>query len=212
MVQKRAVIYCRVSTDDQCCARQENDLRTYAERVGYQIVGVYHETASGADSDRPERKKVLGLVQARRVDVVLVTELSRWGRSTIDLLQTLEILQSRKVSLIAQTGLEFDLASPTGKLLATLMAGLAEFERALIRERVKSGIAAARAQGKHHGRRAGTTTRKVSERTERVLELVRLGRSYRAIASELGMSKSTVNRIVRDAKSRPTSGGEATLE
>lgn len=144
---KRAVIYCRVSTDDQSCDRQEQDLRTYAQKAGYQVIGTYKEAASGAKDDRKERKKVLALAQARKIDVVLVTELTRSCRSTPDLLSTLELLQSRNVSLIAQTGMEFDLSTPFGKLVATFMAGLATFERDLCRERIKSGMAAAFIQG-----------------------------------------------------------------
>ena len=84
-----AAIYCRVSTADQSCERQERDLRAFAERAGYAVVGVFRETGSGVKLDRIERRKVMALAQARRVDVVLVTELSRWGRSTLDLLETL---------------------------------------------------------------------------------------------------------------------------
>ena len=77
----QVAIYCRVSTDDQCCERQERDLRTFAKRAGHRIVGVYKETASGTKNDRVERKKVMALARAREIDVILVTELSRWGRS-----------------------------------------------------------------------------------------------------------------------------------
>ena len=75
--------------------------------------------------------------------MILVTELTRWGRSMLDLFHTLQDLQAWNVSLIAQTGLQLDLRSAQGKLIASLMAALAEFERDLLRERVRSGIAAA---------------------------------------------------------------------
>ena len=78
-------------------------------------------------NDRDERMKVLALAQARDVDVILVTELTRWGRSMLDLFHTLQDLQAWGVSLIAQTGLQFDLRSAQGKLIASLMAALAEF-------------------------------------------------------------------------------------
>ena len=143
-------------------------------------------------------RDALELVRARKVDVILVTELTRWGRSTQDLLDTFQLLQSRKVSLIAQTGMEFDLSTPMGKLIATFMSGLAEFERDLIRERVKSGIAAAKARGQHHGRRSGTTTLKVAQVESKVLELVGEGKSYRALSLELGINKNTVTRIIKD--------------
>jgi putative DNA-invertase from lambdoid prophage Rac len=76
-----AALYCRVSTADQTCARQEWDLRAFAKKAGYKVVGVWKEIASGAKQERAERKKVLALAQARKVDVILVTELTRWGRS-----------------------------------------------------------------------------------------------------------------------------------
>jgi len=141
----QVAVYCRVSTDDQSCGRQERDLRVFAKRAGHKVVAVFKETASGADNGRPERAKVLALARARKVDAVLVTELSRWGRSTQDLVQTLDDLHGWKVSVLAQTGLSFDLSTASGKLMRTIMAGLAEFERDLIRDRVKSGLAAARA-------------------------------------------------------------------
>jgi DNA invertase Pin-like site-specific DNA recombinase len=101
----QVAIYCRVSTDDQSCERQERDLRAFAKRAGHEIVAVFRETASGAKNDRAERKKVMALAQARKIDAILVTELSRWGRSTQDLVQTLDDLHSWKVSVLAQTGL-----------------------------------------------------------------------------------------------------------
>jgi putative DNA-invertase from lambdoid prophage Rac len=191
-----AAIYCRVSTTDQTCARQERDLRAYAKKAGYKIVGVWKETASGAKNDRAERKAVLALAQARKVDVILVTELTRWGRSMLDLFHTLQDLQSWNVSLVAQTGLQFDLRSAQGKLIASLMAALAEFERDLLRERVRSGIAAARKRGVIFGRRLGQRV-KADRFAPKVLSLVSEGQSYREISHRLGLSKNTVLDIVK---------------
>jgi len=89
--------------------------------------------------ERTERKKVLALAHVRDIDAILVTELTRWGRSMLDLFHTLQDLQAWNVSLVAQTGLQFDLRSAQGKLIASLMSALAEFERDLLRERVRSG-------------------------------------------------------------------------
>jgi putative DNA-invertase from lambdoid prophage Rac len=122
-----AALYCRVSTADQTCARQERDLRLFAKKAGYKIVGVWKERASGAKDERAQRKEILALAQARKIDVILVTELTRWGRSMLDLFRTLQDLQAYGVSLVAQTGLQFDLRSAQGKLIASLMAALAEF-------------------------------------------------------------------------------------
>ncbi|WP_252247930.1 recombinase family protein, partial [Escherichia coli] len=95
----RAAIYCRVSTADQSCERQEFDLRAFAGRAGYDVVGIFKETGSGTKLDRAERKKVLALAQSRQIDAILVTELSRWGRSTLDLLNTLRELEGTVAKL-----------------------------------------------------------------------------------------------------------------
>jgi putative DNA-invertase from lambdoid prophage Rac len=196
---QRVAIYCRVSTADQSCERQERDLAAFATRAGYEVVGIYKETGSGVRVDRAERKKVMALAQARRIDAVLVAELSRWGRSTLDLLHTLKELESRRVSVIAMNGLAFDLTTPHGRMMATILAGLAEFEGELIRERIRSGLAVAKARGKRLGRRPGQ--RPKSDRlAPKVLALVAQGRSYRLIGRELGLSKNTVADIVRRAR------------
>ena len=193
---QRAAIYCRVSTADQSCERQERELRAFAERAGYETVAVFRETGSGAKENRAERRKVMALAQGRHIDAVLVTELSRWGRSTLDLLETLRELEARRVSVVAMTGMTFDLSSATGRMMATMLAGIAEFERDLLRERVRSGLAAARARGRVLGRQTGQ--RPKSDRlAPRVLALVEAGRSYRLIGRELGLSKNTVAAIVQ---------------
>ena len=193
---QRAALYCRVSTADQSCARQERDLTAFAVRAAYEVVGTFKETGSGVKLDRAERRKVVALAQARHIDVVLVTELSRWGRSTTDLLATLKELEARRVSLIALNGMEFDLSTPHGRMIATVLAGIAEFERELIQERICSGIAAAKARGKRFGRQPGQ--RPKSDRlTPKVLALIKQGRSYRLVGRELGLSKNTVAAIVK---------------
>ena len=121
---QRVALYCRVSTADQSCARQERDLTAFAARAGYDVAGVFKETGSGAKLDRAERKKVMALAQRREVDAVLVTELSRWGRSTLDLLHTLKELESWRVSVIAMNGLAFDLCTPHGRMMASIIAGI----------------------------------------------------------------------------------------
>lgn len=187
-------IYCRVSTADQSCERQERDLTAFAARAGYEVVGIYKEAGSGLRLDRTERKKVMALAQARAIDAVLVTELSRWGRSTLDLLGTLRDLEAKRVSVIAMNGIAFDLGSPYGRMMATILAGIAEFERELIQERIRSGMAAAKARGKRFGRQPG---QRPSDRlAPKVLALAAQGRSYRLIGRELGLSKNTVASIV----------------
>jgi DNA invertase Pin-like site-specific DNA recombinase len=193
-------IYCRVSTSYQDNDRQERDLKVYAERAGYEVVAVFRETLSGirkAKGKQPvERKRTMALAQARQIDAVLVTELTRWGRSTQDLMDTLGQLAGWDVSLIAQTGLTFDLSTPQGKLIANLMASLAEFEHDLLRERVRSGIAAAKARGQTFGRKVGY--RPSDRHTPEVIRLSEVGKlSQREIAERLGISKTTVNGIIK---------------
>jgi putative DNA-invertase from lambdoid prophage Rac len=188
----RVIIYCRVSTDDQNCDRQERDLREFADRAGYEVLEVYRETASGAKADRPERKKIMVAAQARKVSAVLVTEASRWSRSTIDLLGTLQNLNAWGISLVTLSGISLDLNTPQGKLMAAILSAIAEFERDLIRERVKSGIAAARAKGRKFGRP------RVSESAIAFVHQLRAqGQSYSQIAAASGVSRTKVSELCR---------------
>jgi putative DNA-invertase from lambdoid prophage Rac len=190
----RAAIYCRVSTHDQTCDRQQSELKSYAARCDYEVVWVYQETGSGAKSDRVERKRVFALARAREIDIILVSELTRWGRSTIDLIDSLHQLQSYGVSLIAQNGFQFDLSTPHGKMIASIMATLAEFERDLLKERVKSGLANARSRGKIFGRPVGG---KIADSCDKINQLRKQNLSVRAIAIEVGLSKSAIAKCPR---------------
>ena len=188
----RAIIYCRVSTGEQDSDRQERDLREFADRAGYEIVEVVRETASGAKDDRPERKKIMATARARKVSAVLVTEASRWSRSTIDLLGTLQDLNAWGISLVTLSGISLDLNTPQGKLMAAILSAIAEFERDLIRERVKSGIAAARAKGRKFGRP------RVSESAIALIrELRAQGKSYSQVAAASGISRTKVSELCR---------------
>lgn len=202
----RVAIYCRVSTTDQSCSRQERDLLEYAKKANYEVVGVWKETASGTVQNRSQRNRVMVAAQARSIDAVLVTELTRWGRSTLDLIYTLQDLAHWQVSLIATTGIQFDLDTPQGKLIAGIMASLAEFERDLVSQRVRSGLAAAKAKGKKLGRQPGQRI-KSDRLAPKVLQMVARGISYRQIARELHLSKTTVNDIVK--RHRQASNGNS---
>ncbi len=189
----RVAIYARVSTKDQNCDRQISDLVAYAKRADFDVVQIYTETASGAKNDRQERNRAIDLARSRKVDAVLVTELSRWGRSTLDLLLSLQLLASYGVSLICLSGMDLNLSTPHGKLMTQILAGVAEFERELLRERVRSGVAAARARGKILGRPREDTR----DRCQQVNILRSQGMSERAIGKQLSIGKSTVNKCPR---------------
>jgi|TARA_B110000908_G_scaffold77006_1_gene92662 DNA invertase Pin-like site-specific DNA recombinase len=199
---QKAVIYARVSTSDQSCERQIGELTSFAERGDFEIVEVFKETASGTKSNRAARNQIMDLAQARRIDAVLVTELSRWGRSTQDLLQTLEQLAGWNVSIVAMSGMTFELSTPHGRMMATMLAGIAQFERDLLSERVKSGLAAAKARGKKLGRQKGQRP-KADRVAPKVLELIEQGRSYRWIARDLAISKNTVGEIIKRHRQNP---------
>lgn len=176
-------------------------MTAFAERAGYDVTGVFKETASGASANRVARNRIIDLAQARLIDAILVTELSRWGRSTQDLLETLNRLAGWKVSVVAMSGMTFELNTPHGRMMATMLAGVAQFERDLLSERVKSGLAAARARGKKLGRQTGQ--RPKSDRlATKVVRAVAEGRSYRWIARDLGISKNTVLDIMKRHRSQ----------
>jgi len=193
---QRAAVYTRVSTSDQSCDRQVDELTAFAERGGYDVVEIFKETASGTKSNRTERGKVMKLAQARKIDAILVSELSRWGRSTQDLLDTLNQMAGWKVSVVAMSGMTFELDTPHGRMMATMLAGIAQFERDLLSERVKSGLAAARARGKKLGRQLGQRP-KSDKLAPQVIQAVADGRSYRWIARDLGINKNTVTEIMK---------------
>lgn len=172
------------------------ELTGFAERGGYEVIGVFKETASGPSANRVARNRILDLAQARQIDAILVSELSRWGRSTQDLLDTLNKLAGWKVSVVAMSGMTFELDTPHGRMMATMLAGIAQFERDLLSERVKSGLAAARARGKKLGRQPGQRP-KSDKLAPKVVQAVAEGRSYRWIARDLGISKNTVLDIMK---------------
>lgn len=160
------------------------------------MLDVHKETISGTKTNRHVRNQIMALAQARKIDAVLVTELSRWGRSTQDLLNTLNQLAAWDVSVVAMSGMTFELESPHGRMMATMLAGIAQFERDLMSERIKSGLAAAKARGKKLGRQKGQ--RPKSDRlAPKVMALIEEGRSYRWIARDLGISKNTVMEIAK---------------
>lgn len=129
---KRAAIYCHVSTDDQTCDRELRDLQAFAARAGYEVIATFVDKAVGGKDDRPERAKILAMAQARKIDVILVTELTSWGKSTIDLLSILRELHQYGVSVIAQTGNQFDMDSAPGRIIARTLSALSQFEGKLI--------------------------------------------------------------------------------
>src|ERR1700677_1785007 len=147
----RAGLYARVSTDDQqTIPLQIRALREYAARRGWSIALQVKEVGSGA-SERQLREKLLDAARRRQIDGVLVWRLDRWGRSVADLLSTLQELDHLGVGFVSLTE-ALDLTTPAGRAMAALLAVFAEFERDILRERVRAGFAHARPNGKRLGR------------------------------------------------------------
>lgn len=149
----RAGLYSRVSTyDQQTLAMQNRAMRAYAARRGWMIAMQVREVNSGA-AKREAREKLLEAARRREIDMVLVWRLDRWGRSVTDLLTTLQELEHLGVGFVSLTE-ALDLTTPAGRAMAGLLAIFAEFEREILRERTRAGLAHARENGKRLGRPA----------------------------------------------------------
>jgi len=190
----RVAIFTRVSTQDQSTDRQIRELRAYATARGWEIVREVQEVASGASRKRPMREEVLQLARSRSVDAILVLALDRWGRSVQDLVLTMAELEALGVAFVVPG--HIDMTTPMGRMLAHFLGAVAEFERELIRERVRSGLANARAKGKRLGRPVA-----VPFLVKEGLALLEQGESYREAARKSGVSVSTLLRVRRKAQS-----------
>src|SRR4249920_1556042 len=186
----RAGLYARVSTtDQQTIPLQIRALREYAVRRGWTIALQVKEFGSGA-SQRQLREKLLEAARRREIDVVLVWRLDRWGRSVADLLATLQELEHLGVGFVSLTE-ALDLTTPAGRAMAALLAVFAEFEREILRERVRAGLAHARQNGKKLGRPATAALH-----AGRVRKLHREGISKAEIARRLRIGRTSVRRIL----------------
>src|SRR5580698_3322870 len=181
----RAGLYARVSTSDQQTLPMQNRaLREYAVRRGWTIAMQVREVGSGA-VERKAREQLMEAARRREIDVVLVWRLDRWGRSVTDLLATLQELEPLGVGFVSLTE-ALDLTTPAGRAMAGLLAIFAEFEREILRERTRAGLAHARQKGQRLGRPAtaalhGTEIRK----------LHRAGVSKSEIARRLPISRTS---------------------
>lgn len=149
--QKRCAAYVRVSTAAQTTASQEGELREYAGRRGWKVQ-IYRDTISGAKESRPALNRLMEDCRARKIDVVLVWRFDRFARSLRHLVSALEKFKRLGVDFIsASEGVDTTLAS--GELVFQIFGSIAQFERSLICERVKAGLAEARRKGTRLGRR-----------------------------------------------------------
>jgi DNA invertase Pin-like site-specific DNA recombinase len=186
----RAGLYARVSTNDQqTLPMQSRALRDYAARRGWTIAMQVREIGSGA-AQREAREKLIEAARRREIDVVLVWRLDRWGRSVTDLLATLQELEHLGVGFVSLTE-ALDLTTPAGRAMAALLAVFAEFEREILRERVRAGLAHARQNGRRLGRpmTAGLHAAEIRK-------LHRAGVPKAEIARRLNIGRTSVRRIL----------------
>ena len=187
----RAGLYARVSTSEQqTLPLQMIAMQDYAQRRGWDIVAEIQDIGSGAKK-RPKREGLIKLAKRRQLDVIIVWRLDRWGRSLSDLTHSLEDLRTIGVDFVSITE-ALDLTTPTGRAMAQMLGVFAEFERALIKERVVAGLVAARARGHKGGRRP-----KLSAAQQRQAQsLKRGGMAITEIAETLGCARHTVYKAL----------------
>jgi len=164
-------------------------MKTLARQREWKIAMAIKEIASGT-SNRPERESILEAALARRIDAVVVWKIDRWGRSLSDLVKTLEELTELGVSFVSVTEF-FDLGTPTGKAMAGMLSIFSAFEKDMLKERIKAGIAHAKMKGSPHGR-----PRTALKHKEKIKRLYAEGMPKAAIARKLKIGRTSVIRIL----------------
>ncbi len=191
----RVGIYARVSThDQQTLPMQLKQMKEYIKNREWKLATEIQEVGSGAKT-RPRREELLKMARRREIDAILVWKLDRFGRSLADLITTLNELRDIGVTFISLTE-SLDFSTPSGRAMAGMLSTFAEFERDIIRERVKAGIANAREHGRPHGRPKTAALKK-----DEVRQLKSKGLNNSQIAKKLEISRGSVISILRASQS-----------
>ena len=206
---KRAALYVRVSTDHQSVENQVRELRQVAERRGWTVVETYRDAgisgAKGCDK-RPGLDAMLKDASRRKFDVVMAWAIDRLGRSLIDLLGTIEHLQEVGVDLYLDQQ-SIDTTTPAGKLLFQITGAFAEFERSMIRQRIRAGLGVIKAKLARDGKfvsKAGKVRRRLGrpgaepDKIERARLALAKGIGIGKVAREVGLGVGTVHRLKRE--------------
>ena len=192
--QKRAALYVRVSTGAQDTKAQESELKEYAKNRGWEVTRVYRDTISGKINSRPALDELMADCRKRKVDAVLVWKFDRFARSLRHLVTALEEFKGLGIDFISATE-GVDTTVPSGELVFQIFGAIAQFERTLICERVKAGIAEARRNGKRLGRPA---IKKLSEaEITKIRAARRKGVTLRKLAIQFGASLWAVHQASR---------------
>lgn len=194
VMDKTTVLYLRCSTRKQELEVQEQELRAVAKRAGWEIGAVYSDYAISGAKGREQRKgldEMLNACSRREIARVMVYDISRLGRSLTSLVATLDVLKSSGASFYSHLQ-NLDTSTAAGTALFGMISVFSEFERSIIRDRVVSGMTAARARGVRFGRRAidAVTVKKIRTMREK-------GMSQAAIANKVGLAQQSVSRVLR---------------
>jgi putative DNA-invertase from lambdoid prophage Rac len=190
----RAAFYARVSThDQQTLGMQVEAMAAYIKNRGWVASRRIEDIGSGS-RERPGRESLLMAARRREIDVIVVWRLDRWGRSVADLMATLREMTELGVGFVSLTE-ALDLTTPSGRAMAGMLAIFAEFEREILRERVRAGIAQARKEGRPHGR-----PRTASLRADEVIRLKAERVSHSEIARRLGIGRTSVRRVLAEVR------------
>jgi putative DNA-invertase from lambdoid prophage Rac len=190
----RAGIYVRVSTvDKQNPEMQLNALQQYCRARNIEIADIYTDYTSGAKDRRPALDKIMDAAKKRQIDMVIVWKLDRFGRSLKHLVTALDELEGLGITFISYRE-NIDLSTPSGRLMFHIIASMAEFERELIRERVRAGVAHARAKGKRLGRKATAPIQR-----KKIIDAYSTEpwKSVREIAKATKMPVATTGRVIK---------------
>lgn len=194
----RIAIYARVSTQDQqTLPLQIEAMRKYAESRNWTIVQEVQDIRSGV-SERKNRELLLKAARRKEIDAIVVWRLDRWGRSLADLILSLKELSELEVGFVSLTE-AIDLTTPTGRALAGMLSVFAEFEREILRQRVKAGIAQARKNGGKHGRPPSA-----AQHTYTVKKMAEQGLPKAEIARRLEISRASVMRMLTGSHNQAT--------
>jgi DNA invertase Pin-like site-specific DNA recombinase len=194
---KRAVVYARVSTGDQHLETQLLDLREMAKQRGLEVVREYTDVISGAKSKRPGLDSLMSDARRHRFDVVLVAAFDRIARNVRHFLEVLDELNRLGIQFISLRE-NIDTGGPLGRAMLTIIGAIAELERSLIVERVKSGMRRAKLEGRRIGRAPLNIDR------EQVVEDRRSGMSLTKVAQKHHISRASVCRLMREAGASST--------
>jgi DNA invertase Pin-like site-specific DNA recombinase len=189
----KAGLYARVSTNHgQDPELQLAELREYAAKRGWEVTEFVDVGVSGSKASRPQLDAMMRLAKARKLDVIAVWKLDRFGRSLRHLVDTLADLEAVGCAFVSLRD-NLDLTTPAGRMMFHVIGAMAEFERELAKERIKAGLVVARSKGRTLGRPKAKREKDKDAKTIRRLR--NEGQSYGEIATELGRSKSDIYRV-----------------